>query len=787
MTAALPLATPFAGHGILTIVYRGVINESLSGFYRSKYTTADGRQICLGTTQFEAVDARRALPCWDEPAHKAVFHLVLTAPTHMRALANMHVVDAKPSADGATTTWTFAPTPKMSTYLLAWTIGELDVISAAVRLPFAPDRDTLVSVYTPLGKSAQGEFALAVAQKVLALYESFFHRGYDLHKLDLVAIPDFAAGAMENWGLVTYREAALLCDDSSSASHRQYVAIVVAHELAHQWFGNLVTMEWWKELWLNESFATYMEYWAIHKLYPEWDVFTQFVQTEGSSAFQLDAMRSSHPVEVDVKNAQEIDEIFDAISYCKGGCVVRMAIEYIGEAAFEKGISAYIDHFKYANANTVDLWNFLGRAAGKDLAPIMKQWTAEQGYPYLSVAAEPGAAHLTVTQHRFLATGEASGDEDKTVWTIPLLLRTPNGETATLVTDRVAEIALPAAGAAWVKVNSRQTAFCRVKYDDALLRALAPAIQGKALTALDRLGIIGDYHAFARAGYVPLTATLELLTHFAEGEDDYSVWSAIADLETNTRRLVSVSGEQKAVDALNVFCQRLYRVAMDRVGYTLVPGEAQNVTQLRGLLFNRLVAARDERTMEVARALYAAREHTPVPADLHQAVVSLYVREGGLPAVEAVQQQITTITDAVERARCLRALALGCPASIAVSDLFDFAFSDKVRSQDSMYLLGAVAARPKAAKSYADEITKRWRFLLDTVPGFIVGRMIKFVEYGADVTVADTLHAFWATVSEEDKLSVGRSFHQGVEGLLNNANWAQRDAARVVQWLEARL
>ncbi|EPY37412.1 cytosol alanyl aminopeptidase [Angomonas deanei] len=783
MTAAIPLSQPVSGEAFLHIDYEGIINDSLAGFYRSKYTTSDGREIVLGTTQFEAVDARRALPCWDEPSHKAVFHVTITAPSHLISLSNMEVAKKEEDASAKTVTWVYAPTPKMSTYLLAWTIGELDVISTTVRLPFNPDRDTVVSVYTPLGKAKSAEFALDVATKVLVLYENFFDYGYNLKKLDLIAIPDFAAGAMENWGLITYREAALLCDSSSSAAHRQYVAIVVAHELAHQWFGNLVTMEWWKELWLNEAFATYMEYWAVNKLFPESNVFSEFVQSDGSSALQLDAMRSSHPVEVDVNNAQEIDEIFDAISYSKGGCIVRMAIEYIGEEAFQKGISAYIKNFLHSNATTVDLWNFLGTAAGKDLSSIMKLWTSEQGYPYLTVRREePGA--LKIKQNRFLITGDASPEEDAVLWKIPLLLKTPEKETTIVIGEREEEVKVDAQ-APWIKANSRQTAFCRVKYDTALFQSLLPALAKKELCDLDRLSVVADYHAFAKAGYVPSTEALELLKQFAN-EDDFNVWSAIISLEADIKGIVNATGEE-GVEKYNEFCRHLYTPAMEKLGYTAGEGDSQNDIRLRASLFGRLASAEGPEAVRVAREMYNERETKPIPADLQQAVFVLRVKEGGLEAVREMQQLVATTTDSMERSRALRAMAVACPDHVSVKELFDYAFSDKVRSQDSMYLLGSIAARPKANKEYAHEIMARWDYLLKQAPGFIVGRMIKFVEYGTDMGLVDELKAFWETVSEEDKLSVRRSFNQGVEGLENNAKWVQRDAASILTWLKKTL
>lgn len=782
LTATIPLTKPLAAHTnyFLNITYRGTINDKLCGFYKSTYKTADDREIILATTQFEAVDARRAFPCWDEPAHKAVFHIVITAPSHMKCLSNTHVVSQEAAAD--LTTYTYAPTPKMSTYLVAWTIGELDSISTVVRLPYTQQEDTIVSVYTPLGKSAQGQFALDVALRVLPLYEKFFDHGYNLKKMDLVAIPDFAAGAMENWGLITYREAAVLCDDQSSASHRQYVAIVVCHEIAHQWFGNLVTMEWWQELWLNEAFATFMEYWAVDKLFPEWNIFTQFAQAEVARAMDLDARHSSHPVEVDVRRAQEIDEIFDAISYCKGGGIVRMIIEYIGETAFQKGISAYINHFKYRNACTVDLWRFLGEGAGKDLTPIMEYWTARQGYPWLRVSSDDAQASLTVTQDRFLATGDAATKENETVWQVPLLVTTPEGGERAVLLDRQT-VTVPVAATSWVKVNSRQTAFCRVMYAGPLLESLKVPLREKTLCSLDRLGIMSDYSAFAQAGYVSTVQTLELMQQFVEKEDDFVVWSSVVEFEVSVRRLLSATCEKETVERYNAYCCRLYSNAMQRVGYKPKVGESQNDVQLRALLFGRLAAAKDPEALTVARGLYANRNSATIPADLHGTVFTVHVCENGAAAVAEVKKLIADSSDAVGRSRYLRSLGAAAPNAVSVSDLFDYCFSNEVRAQDTMYLLAGIASDSRLVKDFATQVMLRWSHMIQVLPGMMVGRCIKFIENGADATVAESLRSFWATVSDADKLVVGRSFLQGLEGLENNAAWAARDVAAVEAWL----
>ncbi|XP_011408740.2 PREDICTED: puromycin-sensitive aminopeptidase-like protein, partial [Amphimedon queenslandica] len=308
----------------LNIVFTGILNDQMKGFYRSKYTRPDEPDVerYTAVTQFEPADARRAFPCWDEPAHKATFDVTLVVPKNLVALSNMDVKETK--EDGDNKTVVFNRTPIMSTYLLAFIVGEYDYIE---------DKDSngvVVRVYTPLGKKEQGRFALNIATKTLPFYREYFNVPYPLPKIDLIAIPDFAAGAMENWGLVTYRERLLLASEDSPISSKQIVAIVVGHELAHQWFGNLVTMEWWTDLWLNEGFASWIEYLCVDYCHPEFDIWTQFLAQDYAQALSLDALSNSHPIEVIVGPPSEVEEIFDTISYSKGASVIRMLHNWIG-------------------------------------------------------------------------------------------------------------------------------------------------------------------------------------------------------------------------------------------------------------------------------------------------------------------------------------------------------------------------------------------------------------------------------------------------------------------------
>ena len=408
------------GDARLEMVFTGELNDKLMGFYRSEYTSQDGETRYLATTQFEPTDARRAFPCWDEPAKKATFEVTLVFSDEYQAVSNTPVVEEAVPGPGLKSV-RFAETPIMSTYLLVFIVGNLTSIEERAA------GGTTVGVWTTPGKEDQASFALDTSVKLLSYFNEYFGIPYPLPKLDHIAIPDFAAGAMENWGAVTYRETALLVDpDNSSAGTRQRVAEVIAHEMAHMWFGDLVTMEWWDDLWLNESFASWMGNKAVDWLFPEWEMWTQFVNMDTNRALSLDGLKNSHPIEQAVKNPAEVSQLFDAISYSKGASVIRMLENFLGEESFRKGLNRYLSSHMYDNARTEDLWSALETESGRPVTAIMDSWVKQMGYPVLQVESDRtgGQTTLSVTQERFvydrlLGDGEPDSDSDNEVWRVP--------------------------------------------------------------------------------------------------------------------------------------------------------------------------------------------------------------------------------------------------------------------------------------------------------------------------------------------------------------------------------
>ena len=452
-------STLATGSATLAITFSGVLNDKLRGFYRSTYIDANGDTQVIATSQMQATDCRRAFPCWDEPEFKAVFAVTLDVADGLTAISNGAEIE-RSSADGRTVI-RFADTMKMSSYLVAFVVGELDVTDAV-----DADGIPLRVVHVP-GRADLTSFGLDVGRFCLRWFQDYYGIDYPSDKVDLVALPNFAAGAMENLGCITFRETALLVDSANSTQNeRQRVADVVAHELAHMWFGDLVTMRWWNGIWLNEAFATFMEIAACDAFAPEWKRWTSFGQ-ERSAAFDVDALASTRPVEFEVESPAEADGMFDVLTYQKGGALLRMLEQYLGGEVFRTGVNHYLRTHSYGNTETNDLWDAIETTSGERVRQMMDSWIWQPGFPLVTarmVAAADGGSELELSQQRF----SSSGLSDDSVWVIPVHVRN-GGEETTILLDSAdpVTVALSDSDDA-VVVNSGGHGFYRVAYDDEL-------------------------------------------------------------------------------------------------------------------------------------------------------------------------------------------------------------------------------------------------------------------------------------------------------------------------------
>lgn len=767
------------GPAQLEISFTGDLNDKMKGFYRSKYTTPAGEDRYMAVTQFEPTDARRAFPCWDEPAIKATFDVTIVAPKDRVVLSNMDVLEEKDSDDDKSLkVVSFKKTPIMSTYLLAFVVGEFEYIEGTT------SDGIRVRVFTPCGKTEQGKFALEISLKTLPFYSEYFSIPYPLPKMDLIAIPDFAAGAMENWGLVTYRETCLLVDSKeSSAAAKQWVALVVGHELAHQWFGNLTTMAWWTDLWLNEGFASWIEYLCVDFCCPEFDIWTQFVCNDFTKALELDGLTNSHPIEVEVGHPSEIDEIFDAISYSKGASVIRMLHEYIGETDFKTGLNTYLTKFKYSNGRTDDLWEHLEKASKKPVSRVMSTWTKQMGYPVVTVTAEQTKSSqkvLKLSQKKFTADG--SEDPNNSQWQVPITVATSESggkkSLSTLLSDPDMVIFLDGCPEnAWVKLNPGQVCFYRTNYSSEMLQAIIPAIS--TLSAVDRLGIENDMFSLAAAGFSSTTNFLDLLSGYQQ-EENYTVWN---DIDCNLGHLAIIMQNTDSFEQYKQFVLKLYKPVADKLGWEPKENEDHLTGMLRGLVMKRLGGYGDENVVAECKRRFQAHidGSESIPADLRAAVYGTVSAHGDENTFNELIKLYENTTHMEEKVRIIRLIGVSKSEAV-ITKALEFALSDKVRSCDTVFSMAgctsSLAGRKMTwqfTKDHWDDLYKRYD------GGFLLSRLIKistqnFVTEEEAKDVADFFKAHETPAAE-------RVIRQCLESIGLNNKWLARDKDNVVEWL----
>ena len=768
------------GDARLEMVFTGELNDKLMGFYRSEYRSQDGETRYLATTQVEPTDARRAFPCWDEPAKKATFEVTLVFSDEYQAVSNTPVVEEAAPGPGLKSV-RFAETPIMSTYLLVFIVGNLTSIEERAA------GGTTVGVWTTPGKEDQASFALDTSVKLLSYFNEYFGIPYPLPKLDHIAIPDFAAGAMENWGAVTYRETALLVDpDNSSAGTRQRVAEVIAHEMAHMWFGDLVTMEWWDDLWLNESFASWMGNKAVDWLFPEWEMWTQFVNMDTNRALSLDGLKNSHPIEQAVKNPAEVSQLFDAISYSKGASVIRMLENFLGEESFRKGLNRYLSSHMYDNARTEDLWSALETESGRPVTAIMDSWVKQMGYPVLQVESDRtgGQTTLSVTQERFvydrfLGDGEPDSDTDNEVWRVPVSASQGSEESAVTVMDgRQTQIDVPGSGDGWVKLNPLQTGFFRVNYSTEDWQRLVPAIESLELHATDRLGVQNDAYALSRAGLLPVTQFLSLAQAY-KNEGDASVWS---DLASNLRDIEQLISDEAIHPAYQGFAREIFGPAARKIGWEPKSGEGHLDALLRSTVLSQAGSYHDPGVTAQASERFQKylQDRETLAPDLRGVVFALAAQSGGKDVYDQIWGLEGETDLAEEKIRLLMSLTRFQRPELLNSTLAD-SLSAKVRSQDSITLVAGVAANPKGRDLAWEFVKDNWAEFDRRYGGggFGLMRLVSICSHFNSQEKADEVDSFFA---EHPAPAAERTIRQALERVRLNIKWLEQNRQELTDW-----
>ncbi|MCZ6867497.1 MAG: M1 family metallopeptidase [Chloroflexi bacterium] len=773
------------GNATLNIRFTGTLNDQLRGFYRCKYTTLDEDERYLAATQFEATDARRAFPCWDEPAAKASFQVTLEIPSAMTAISNTPVEEETPLS-GRTKSVRFAETPKMSTYLLAFVVG--DMASVERKTP----NGTLVRVWTTRDKEEQGHFALETAVDLLEYFNSYFGIPYPLEKLDHIALPDFAAGAMENWGAITYREIALLFDpENSAANTRQRIAEIVAHEMAHMWFGDLVTMEWWDDLWLNESFASWMGNKAVDHLYPEWDMWTQFVYQDTNGGLSLDGLKNSHPIEVAVTNPAEIGELFDAISYNKGGAVLRMLEEYLGEETFRQGIHDYLGANQYGNARTEDLWASLEKASGKPVTAIMNTWIKQTGYPVLQADTARRGADVTVSlsQRRFLydlLLGD--GETEATKWQIPVSISSADSsiKKSVLMEGQRTQVSLDGPPTSstdgWIKVNAGQTGFYRVNYSASEWDNLRTAVDSLHLPATDRLGLQNDAFALMRAGLLSPTLFLSLAEGY-RNETHASVWS---DLAVNLATFEGLILYEPYHSQFQPFARDIFQKAAHRAGWDAKAGEGHLDALLRTTVLGQIGSYGDRHTLEKAKARFDSflKHPSSLHPDLRDVVFGLTAQEGDGGTFDTLLRLERQAELHEEKMRLLRAMSRFRREDLLRKTL-ELSLGPDVRTQDTVSLVTSVAANQRGRDM-------AWEFIKDNWPefnrrfgggGFAIMRLVGITGGFTSLDHASDVEGFF---QKNPTPSANRTIQQSLERIRLNAKWLEANGKELAGWFSRR-
>lgn len=713
VTVESPLAP---GEHRLRITFSGVLNDKLRGFYRSTYVDDDGIERVIATTQMQSTDCRRAFPCWDEPDFKAVFGITLVVEPGLLAISNGREIERTTiETDGVPAVRIrFADTISMSSYLVAMVVGPLEATD-----PVDVDGVPLRIVHVP-GKSSLTGFGLDIAAFSLRWFRDYYGIDYPGDKLDLVALPDFAAGAMENIGCVTFRENVLLVDpDRSTQAEQQLVADVVAHELAHMWFGDLVTMRWWNGIWLNEAFATFMEIAACDAYRPSWNRWTYF-GLERTVAFDTDSLASTRSVEYEVRSPADCEGMFDVLTYQKGAALLRMLEQYLGADRFRDGVRNYLTKNAFGSTETADLWDAIEETTGEPVRRLMDSWIWQPGYPLVGARLE--VTDLVLDQERF----GFDTTTDPTHWVVPVIIGNGSTTLTALLDGDEVRVALPAP-AEMVVVNAGGHGFFRVRYDETLRRRLDRHALDR-LDTLERYNLVDDAWNGVVAGRMSAADFLEFIGGFS-AETSFAVWQIITIALRGLGRLV----DGEAHDALRARIADLVRPTVERLGR----GPLDDMdAKVRGLLIGALaVLGGDHASQLWCREVLEAADGTgdsvggegAVDAELVAAATAVVAAVGDAADYERLLAGVRRAATPQDQLRNLYALAEFDDAAL-IGRTCELAMSDEVKTQNAPFLLRACIANRHHGEAAWDFVRQHWDDATARFPTNTIVRMIDSVK-----------------------------------------------------------
>ncbi|GAA6005170.1 hypothetical protein JCM11491_002602 [Sporobolomyces phaffii] len=807
------------GEATLVLRWEGLFEkDKMIGYYRVGGTEqTDDSDDFFAVTQFQPISARKAFPCFDHPAKKATFSISLLSPAGYDSLSNMpesarslsigefsptviattdflegkegKLADSTTATKSQTTEWElveFKASPKMSTYLVAWAVGRFESIKSSYTSPITnevvPLRIFGLKSQQHISKG-QGQLALDTLASSLPLYEKFFNIPYELGKHDLLVVDSFDAGAMENWGLTTSRKENILWDAKTSGSVAQrQVVETIAHEAAHQWFGNLVTLNGWDELWLNESFATLVgEILIVNELYPDWNVHSTFLKFHRSPALQLDSLKSSHPIAMSCERKSEISQSFDAICYQKGCAVLKMLISIVGESTFLSGTSDYLKAHQYATATSKDLWKSLSAASGIDVESVLDSWITQVGFPVVTV--EEVGDELKLRQNRFLSSGTLSPADDETLWTIPLTVSVvAHDPEPQLIMMSTRELVIPKPVGGAYLVNVGTSGLYRVAYPASHITKLA---QENKLSLCDRIGLVQDVVTLSEAGYISTTAAFDLFEQYKD-EGEFLVWTEIAD---GFRRILDAWWEQPepVLASLRVFARSLFAPLVERLGFEHADEDDTTTKRFRTMVIAASAAAELPSTLDWIKSSFVALlggKMTSSAADSSLAIVSEAAWHGSQQEYEIALQLYANAPTPQHKLAAIAGLC-GAPDVRLLQRTAEMLASGQVASEDMPKFLYGLAHNPRSRRLVWGFFQQAWPGLEQQFKGsMLLGRIAAaaFESLSSDVD-ADMVESFFADKETGD---FQQPLDQGLESVRSRAAWLAREQQNVQRWLEEK-
>jgi len=771
----LPKTIP-PGRYELSLSFRGILNDKLRGFYRAHYNDSTGARHTLATTQMEPTDARRMFPCFDEPAYKATYRITAVIDPGLTAISNAPISRSTTDKKTGKSTVTFAETAKMSTYLVALVVGKFEATPPVV-VAGVPIR-----VWSIQGKTGMSEYAQQFAARLLPFYNAYFGIPYPAQKLDLIAIPDFEAGAMENLGAITFRETLLLVDPkTASTDTRQRVAGVVAHEMAHMWFGDLVTMRWWDDLWLNEAFASWMATKAVDKLMPQWQPWDDFALSR-LAALNVDSLKSTRSIHFPVYSPEQANEMFDEITYSKGASVLRMLEKYVGEPKFQAGVHRYLEAHKSANASTKDLWAAIESVSGLPVPQVMEGWVNQPGYPLISAVPDRAGGAITLRQKRFFL--DPPSQPAHAIWQVPIGIKAliANKDAGSKKTPtqfnllRAPAQSTGPAPAGTIIANADGVGYFRVVYPTTTLKALEPLIQSR-LSVAERLSLLADQMALSVAGRVPITAYLPLTASY-KPEADASVISCLTGQLDYLNDVVDVKSRPAF--------QRLVRDRLgpikSRLGWDARADEPDRVRLLRGRVLQMLgTIGQDQETIKQARRLFSRylKSADSVDPNLLGPITRIVAYNGDDEDYQKIRQSWLEARVPELEERNLLALGLFQKPAL-IKKTLAMCLDDEVRSQDAPHLLTTLLANDGARDMTWQFIKARWADILRRYPMNMVAHVVSAASsFNTPKDESDLQTFFKSHPVPAGQFAVARM----LERVRINVRFKQHSAGALTDWL----